>query len=532
MLTTLLMLVMATMAQAQCYIIGNDNNWVTNQAGAELQPTGTEGVYEGEVTFTGQWFFVATKLTEASDDWDGIRPYRWNPGSTDEINIEYNVPVKMASADKGIDGSFMVPDIGVHKMRVDLNEHTVIVYGEYPECIYMLGNDGLWIAGTPAATLQPTDQPGVYRGNVEFTFHNFAFFTTNSADWDELNANRYACNGGVMPNRKYYVQNDPNATCELGRLGTYEVTFDYNDKSIYLYDENYLPECIYFIGDDNGWDLTSSFGFLEKDYSYGEGIFRGQVTFSTPQAFIITTQLVGDAYDWETINKYRIEPANGQNNIVINGHNDVVPNKTEGAFNIGKAGTYYVTVDMRENKPHRLFIYDQEPTPENETRQEIYVIGHDGFWTPWAPGEILTYDSENEVYTGTVNFAGLSADDISYGLFAIIKRTGDWSFVNGERLSPWDDQEPIAVDEVQQAYTDHFNPGAWKFTGAPDSYKMTVSLKDNTVLISTITSDGIGNVSADKTSNGKYYDLSGRRLGTKHPAKGLYIKDGRKVVVK
>lgn len=530
MLATLLMLVMATMAQAQCYIIGNDNNWVTNQAGAELQPTETEGVYEGDVTFTGQWFFVTTKLAEASDDWEGIRPYRWNPGSTDGINLTYNVPAKMVSADEGIDGSFMVPDAGVHKMRVDMNEHTVVVYGEYPECIYMLGNDGQWIAGTPAATLLPTDQTGVYKGNVEFTYSHFAFFTTNSTDWEELNASRYAYNGTVMPNRTYYVQNDPNYTCELGRLGTYEVTFNYNDKTIFLYDENYHPEGVYFIGDDNGWDLTSSFGFLEKNDNEAEGIYRGQVTFSTPQMFIITTQLAEDA-SWETLNKYRIEPANGQNSIVINGHNDVRPNEEEGAFNIDKAGTYYVTVDLREGKPHRIFIYDYEPTSENETRQEIYVIGHDGSWTPWAPGEILTYDTNEDAYTGIVNFAGLSADDPIYGLFAIIKRVGDWGFVNSERLSPWDDQEPIGIDEMRLAYTDQFNPGAWKFTGAPDSYKMTVSLKDNTVLISKIPTDGIGNVSANKTSNGYYYDLSGRRLGTKHPAKGLYVKDGRKVVV-
>lgn len=38
-LATLALAFTAIAAQAQCYIIGNDNNWVTNEAGAELQPT-------------------------------------------------------------------------------------------------------------------------------------------------------------------------------------------------------------------------------------------------------------------------------------------------------------------------------------------------------------------------------------------------------------------------------------------------------------------------------------------------------------
>lgn len=42
----------------------------------------------------------------------------------------------------------------------------------------------------------------------------------------------------------------------------------------------------------------------------------------------------------------------------------------------------------------------------------------------------------------------------------------------------------------------------------------------------------ITNITSASDNITNYYDLTGRNLGTKKPAKGLYIKDGKKVVVK
>ena len=84
-MATFCMMLMAITAQAQCFILGSDNKWQTNVASAELQATGTDGVYEGEVAFTNgaQYFTVVTKLTEAEDDWVGLLPYRYGPATND-----------------------------------------------------------------------------------------------------------------------------------------------------------------------------------------------------------------------------------------------------------------------------------------------------------------------------------------------------------------------------------------------------------------------------------------------------------------
>lgn len=88
---TLALAFTAIAAQAQCYIIGNDGKWFTNEAGAELQPTAEAGVYEGDVEFTtSYYFFVTTKLTTEPNDWDGLLPYRYGPANRESLDITYN----------------------------------------------------------------------------------------------------------------------------------------------------------------------------------------------------------------------------------------------------------------------------------------------------------------------------------------------------------------------------------------------------------------------------------------------------------
>lgn len=93
-MATFCMMLMAITAQAQCFILGSDNKWQTNVASAELQATGTDGVYEGEVAFTNgaQYFTIVTKLTEAEDDWVGLLPYRYGPATNDNL-LTVNMPM-------------------------------------------------------------------------------------------------------------------------------------------------------------------------------------------------------------------------------------------------------------------------------------------------------------------------------------------------------------------------------------------------------------------------------------------------------
>ena len=66
---------------------------------------------------------------------------------------------------------------------------------------------------------------------------------------------------------------------------------------------------------------------------------------------------------------------------------------------------------------------------------------------------------------------------------------------------------------------------------AIDKYRSAEGWKNFTRIVPIGSTDGIGNVTSRSSAPSQYFDLSGRRL-TAPPAKGVYIKDGKKRVRK
>lgn len=406
---TLVLVFTAIAAQAQCYIIGNDGKWLTNEAGAELQPTTEEGVYEGDVVFDdSQYFFVCTKLMDNAYDWDELLPYRYNPGTTEEISIVYNKPSKLTPAMEATNSSYKVADLGTHKIRVDFNAMTVTVDGTYPEHVYMMGTDGKWTLGVPSATLNHVEGTNLYKAKVEFTSNYFAFFKQMADTWEEQELNRWIVKGEVLPNTELsLVKILDGSSSYINRLGTYEVTFDYCNNTAMLYDETYVPEpetekLIYFIGDGNSWTTNTYFGKIPE---VSDGVYEGQVKFEVGY-FAIGTKLGNTTNDWDTFNAHR--------------------------------------------------------------------------FCPQADGEPMGAYSESPIFT---------YGDISSNAFKIE-------------------------------------------TGNEGEYVVTVDTNEMKIKFSGLVGISITNITSASDNITNYYDLTGRNLGTKKPAKGLYIKDGKKVVVK
>lgn len=404
---TLVLVFTAIVAQAQCYIIGNDGKWLTNEAGAELQPTTEDGVYEGDVVFDdSQNFFVCTKLTNNPYDWDELLPYRYGPGTTVDFPIVYNKPAELTPVMETYDSSYKVADLGTHKIRVDFNARTITVDGTYPEHIYMMGTDGKWTLGVPSATLNHVEGTNCYEAKVEITSNYFAFFKQMADTWEEQNLNRWIVKGEVLPNTELSLEKVlDSSSSHINRLGMYEITFDYSNNTAMLYDETYLPEpetVIYFIGDDNNWALNTYFAKIPE---VSDGVYEGQVKFGVGY-FIIGTKLGNTINDWDTFNAYRFC--------------SYTERETMGAYS-----------------EKQIFKYNDYPSGSF-----LIEKGNEGEY-------VVTVDT-NEMM---IKFSGLVG---------------------------------ISITNI------------------------------------TSTSDNITN----------YYDLTGRNLGTKKPAKGLYIKDGKKVVVK
>lgn len=404
---TLVLVFTAIAAQAQCYIIGNDGKWLTNEAGAELQPTTEDGVYEGDVVFDdSQNFFVCTKLTNNPYDWDELLPYRYGPGTTVDFPIVYNKPAELTPVMETYDSSYKVADLGTHKIRVDFNARTITVDGTYPEHIYMMGTDGKWTLGVPSATLNHVEGTNCYEAKVEITSNYFAFFKQMADTWEEQNLNRWIVKGEVLPNTELSLEKVlDSSSSHINRLGMYEITFDYSNNTAMLYDETYVPEpetVIYFIGDDNNWALNTYFAKIPE---VSDGVYEGQVKFGVGY-FIIGTKLGNTRNDWDTFNAHRFS--------------SYTERETMGAYS-----------------EKQIFKYNDYPSGSF-----LIEKGNEGEY-------VVTVDT-NEMM---IKFSGLVG---------------------------------ISITNI------------------------------------TSTSDNITN----------YYDLTGRNLGTKKPAKGLYIKDGKKVVIK
>lgn len=404
---TLALVFTAIAAQAQCYIIGNDGKWLTNEAGAELQPTTEDGVYEGDVVFDdSQNFFVCTKLMDNPYDWDELLPYRYGPGTTVDFPIVYNKPLELTPAIETYNSTYKVADLGTHKIRVDFNAMTVTVDGTFPEHIYMMGTDGKWTLGVPSATLNHVEGTNLYKAKVEFTSNYFAFFKQMADTWEEQNLNRWIVKGEVLPNTELtLVKKLDGSSSYINRLGTYEVTFDYCNNTAMLYDETYVPEpetVIYFIGDDNNWALNTYFAKIPE---VSDGVYEGQVKFGVGY-FIIGTKLGNTINDWDTFNAHR--------------------------------------------------------------------------FSSQADGEPIGAYSESPIFKNRGNYSS--------------------SF------------------QIE--------------TGNEGEYVVTVDTNEMKIKFSGLVGISITNITSASDNITNYYDLTGRNLGTKKPAKGLYIKDGKKVVVK
>lgn len=351
MFATAILTLTALAAQAQCYIIGNDGQWQTNVAGAELQATATEGVYEGDVEFAdnGSWFCVTTKLTDEANDWDGLLPYRLGPDTPDKPLV-YNTPNKLYPAREFNGYSFKIADTGTHHVTVNLNDMTITMKGEYPEHIYILGSDDIWATDKASATLDRVPDTDTYKANVDFTTGSyFAFFTTISDkanDWEYLNANRWAYKGEIEPNNLVYATSDNEPTSFIKRAGTYEVTFNYANKSYMLYDPTYVPSTekyVYFVGNASSWQTNTCFAKLEE--SSTENVYTGEVELS--KYFTIATQLTSNPDDWASFNANRWGPQTDGETVGANTTNNLYNSST--AFQIDNDGKYNVKVDLNDN---------------------------------------------------------------------------------------------------------------------------------------------------------------------------------------
>lgn len=514
-LMSLLMIMTATVtASAQCYILGNDNNWQTNKASAELPKTDNEGVYEGEVTFApnAQYFTIVTKLTEGSADWNGLLEYRYGPAKNNQL-LSYNKPQAMFFQRET---SFQVPGEGTYRLRVDFNAMTVTMLGTYPSSLYVLGSKGNFEPTIGEESLPMTETKGVYKATIEFT--NTKFSIISSENSKQLGGGRVLINrdNDIAYNDSYFSITKP---------GTYEVTVDLRNMTMKLFNETYVPDYpdyVYFLGKD------ANYGD-KLEWKNEEGVYTGWVNFESNK-FYISSAVASKSDGWDEIKDYRIgaptAPCNVEPNLTV-GVEKGVDSEFLIEFPAGTSSYYaLVTLDL-PNK--RMTIYDNDPNYPQGYPKELYVIGSTGKWYNNIPANIISATEVPGIYEGEITFKG----EQSSLYFSILKRLAiDWATVNATRLSPANDGDIANLNEDIKVQKPNLDPGAWKFTGEPGTYDIRVDLTQGmgVIRISEKAETGIVAPNIKTPAKSYYYDLNGRFLGNVEPQKGIYVVKGKKVI--
>lgn len=209
--------------QREMYILGNDNLWDSNVAGAVLKETGyNSNIYVGNnVTFIGEWFAIFDLL---SSDWDVVNSYRFGNTGDPKVTLKEEKVLKQNTE------TFQI-ETGTYDVTVDMNKMTILVSPVgwvAPNMIYMVGSSNDWAADKPIATLyEDADNKGVFVG--EFTFDDttqFKFITVLGS-W-EVDYGMYGTEVPLDTPIEIFLR---AGNFELP-AGKYGVTLDFNNSCV------------------------------------------------------------------------------------------------------------------------------------------------------------------------------------------------------------------------------------------------------------------------------------------------------------
>lgn len=343
----------------------------------------------------------------------------------------------------------------------------------------------------------------------------------NPYDWDELLPYRYGPGTTVdFP----IVYNKPleltpaietyNSTYKVADLGTHKIRVDFNAMTVTV--DGTYPEHIYMMGTDGEWTLGVPSATL--NHVEGTNLYKAKVEF-TANYFAFFKQMA-DTWEEQELNRWIVK-----GEVLPNTELSLVKILDGSSSYINRLGTYEVTVDYCNNT---AMLYDETYVPEPETEKLIYFIGDGNSWTTNTYFGKIPEVSDG-VYEGQVKF--------EVGYFAIGTKLGnttnDWDTFNAHRFCPQADGEPMGAYSESPIIKNSNYSSAFKIeTGNEGEYVVTVDTNEMKIKFSGLVGISITNITSASDNITNYYDLTGRNLGTKKPAKGLYIKDGKKVVVK
>ena len=278
---------------------------------------------------------------------------------------------------------------------------------------------------------------------------------------------------------------------------------------------------LYVISDLNGWDRTAltelTFNAETQAYEWEiapTGFFN--FAFATKQ--LTAAEAEADP-NWEDFNNnYRYAIAAGDNLATLN---EALPLlKVNGTIQLKavKEGTTY-KISVAKDLSTVTITGEFAPEPQPVTVDKLFIMGT-GTPKGWEGTTELTFNEATQAF----EYEATVTED-TYLTFGDAE-FASWADFNGKhRFAPAEGNTDAVLDQAVQLVL--VNDGCVVLKNA-GTYKISVT-KDLKMTI-TAAGTGINSIAADKMKNATIYTVSGQRV--EKAQKGLYIIDGKKVVVK
>ncbi|MCR5534659.1 MAG: leucine-rich repeat domain-containing protein [Bacteroidaceae bacterium] len=374
-----------------CYLIGTDGTLKANHASAILSRV-SEGVYEGNVTYSGQ-FYVATKLAKSAEDWASIDNEVWTGNSRSGYILSVGSPLSLTGGYSNRRSvPFQVETNGTYKTTVDFNKGTILIEdtgtpgpgpGPDPQPTSYINEESkggcylLFWAGRnymdetifsytqPSATLNETETKGVFDGYVKFDRSSFTItraLATTGIDIEEDSEKYYIVLEALRPYRfgalehpisfdkRIDMEENPKSPQDFWMPNydpsvTYYVKVDFNTKSMAVCTSKdkdpFLSEDI-----NNCYLIETEGRTMATLTKTSNGVYQGTVTFENENQFFYVAKQLNDSEDnwwagnWNTGRVLNLdEPLTMNKGISEYGN---VP------FRVIAGGTYKTTVDFNQ----------------------------------------------------------------------------------------------------------------------------------------------------------------------------------------
>ena len=412
------------------------------------------------------------------------------------------------------------------------------------EDVYILGeiNGKGWVTNDGVKMTRGED--GIYTATISTDKNGKNYFcltkklSETENDWDTVNANRFGAfaNGGnemdnfaitseLLGEEITLSYEGYNMAFEINE-GVYTLTLDLNKMTLVA---KRLDE-VYILGhvNDNDWATNVGLPMTRGEDGLYTATIIADGRVEGANYFSFTHKLSDNPDDWDAIDMYRFGAQSDGDFWVTDdliGEELSIIFKGRQAFRVPK-GEYTLTLDLDNLK---LVI---GPPKYIGPLSDVYIIGNinDNDWATNVGVKMNT--SENGIYTATI-----TADE-NKGYFEfttkLTEEAYDWDGIAPYRIGATRYQDGEITQESLGKEISLFKQGATIHVPA-GKYNLTLDLVNLKLVVTAAPSVAteIDQVSSDKSqiTSGEWFTFDGRKLSGKPAKKGVYIHNGKKVVM-